>query len=555
MAIKRYHDEHGFVLQQKVEVMVEKLREITLSKIDGQAKAMIVSPSRAHAVRYLFLLKEYCKKMGYTDVHPLVAFSGTVKYQGEEYTESKLNSTEEQHISERQLPLFFNSDMYNVLIVADKYQTGFDEPLLHTMFVDKKLRGVKAVQTLSRLNRSCKGKTDTYILDFINTVDGIKASFQPFYEETLLSDAVDVNVVYEYDTELKKYHLWNMDDEEKVYQLFAKRKQGDKDMGKLASALKPALDAYNILIEEEQFKVRSLMKNFIRFYAYMAQVVRTFDRELYKTYIFTEYFYRIIPKKGHDKVDLNNKLALINNKLTETFSGAIELKPTEKDKTVNPEKGTQGKKPEVKTDLLANIIEKINIMYAGKFTEADRVIVETIYDRMIKSGKALKKQAKNNDAQMFETSIFPKEFDKVAQACYMEQMDAFSKLFEDEQFYKRVMGEMAKAMYLNYRNSALGETSTSHRKKPEEIKLIPPSSILNDVNNDDDVRRLVHNMRELYEGTTILNIVLECQREFQEKYFNMGSNDWRHLIRDYVREVTERPELREDEVFRFSMAG
>ena len=555
MAIKRYHDEHGFVLQQKVEVMVEKLREITLSKIDGQAKAMIVSPSRAHAVRYLFLLKEYCKKMGYTDVHPLVAFSGTVKYQGEEYTESKLNSTEEQHISERQLPLFFNSDMYNVLIVADKYQTGFDEPLLHTMFVDKKLRGVKAVQTLSRLNRSCKGKTDTYILDFINTVDGIKASFQPFYEETLLSDAVDVNVVYEYDTELKKYHLWNMDDEEKVYQLFAKRKQGDKDMGKLASALKPALDAYNILIEEEQFKVRSLMKNFIRFYAYMAQVVRTFDRELYKTYIFTEYFYRIIPKKGHDKVDLNNKLALINNKLTETFSGAIELKPTEKDKTVNPEKGTQGKKPEVKTDLLANIIEKINIMYAGKFTEADRVIVETIYDRMIKSGKALKKQAKNNDAQMFETSIFPKEFDKVAQACYMEQMDAFSKLFEDEQFYKRVMGEMAKAMYLNYRNSALGETSTSHRKKPEEIKLIPPSSILNDVNNDDDVRRLVHNMMELYEGTTILNIVLECQREFQEKYFNMGSNDWRHLIRDYVREVTERPELREDEVFRFSMAG
>ena len=461
-AIKRYHDEHEFVLQQKVEVMVEKLREITLQKIDGQAKAMIVSLSRAHAVRYLFLLKEYCKKMGYTDVHPLVAFSGTVKYQGEEYTESKLNSTEEQHISERQLPLFFNSDMYNVLIVADKYQTGFDEPLLHTMFVDKKLRGVKAVQTLSRLNRSCKGKTDTYILDFINTADSIKASFHPFYEETLLSDAVDVNVVYEYDTELKKYHLWNTDDEEKVYQIYAQRKQGDKDMGKLVSALKPALSAYEILVEEEQFKVRSLMKNFIRFYSYMAQVVRTFDRELYKTYIFAEYFYRIIPKKGHEKVDLNNKLALINNKLTETFSGSIELAPKDKDKTVNPEKGTKGKKPDIKTDLLANIIEKINIMYAGKFTEADRVIVETIYDKMIKSSKALKKQAKNNDAQMFETSIFPKEFDKVAQSCYMEQMDAFSKLFEDEQFYKRVMGEMAKAMYLNYRNSGI------YNSEPEE---------------------------------------------------------------------------------------
>lgn len=463
IAIKRYHDGHDFVLQQKVEVMVEKLREITLSKINGQAKAMIVSPSRAHAVRYLFLLREYCQKKGYTDVHPLVAFSGTVKYQGEEYTESKLNSTDDQHISERQLPLFFNSDMYNVLIVADKYQTGFDEPLLHTMFVDKRLRGVKAVQTLSRLNRSCKGKNDTYILDFINTADEIKNSFQPFYEETLLSDAVDVNVVYEYDTELKKYHLWNVDDEEKAYQLFAKRKQGDRDMGKLASALKPALNAYERLEEEEQFKVRSLLKNFVRFYAYMAQVVRTFDRELFKTYIFAEYFYRIIPKRGHQHVDLNDKLALINNKLTETFSGAIELNPTEKDKTVNPEKGTQGRKPEEKVDLLANIIEKINLMYAGKFTEADRVIVETIFDKLMRAGKSLKKQAKNTDAQMFETSIFPKEFDKIARSCYMEQVDAFAKLFEDEQFYKRVMGEMAKAMYLNYRNGTVAET------KPEPI--------------------------------------------------------------------------------------
>lgn len=452
MAIKRYHDEHGFVLQQKVEVMVEKLREITLSKINGQAKAMIVSPSRAHAVRYFFMVKEYCKKMGYTDVNPLVAFSGTVKYQGEEYTESKLNSMGEQKISEKQLPLFFNSDMYNVLIVADKYQTGFDEPLLHTMFVDKKLRGVKAVQTLSRLNRSCKGKTDTYILDFINTAEGIKASFLPFYEETLLSDAVDVNMVYEYDTELKKYHLWNTDDEDKVYQIYAKRKQGDKDMGKLASALKPALLSYENYVEDEQFKIRSLLKNFIRFYAYMAQVVRTFDRELYKTYIFAEYFYRIIPKNPHEKVDLSNKLALINNKLTETFSGSIELAPKAEDKTVNPEKGTQGKKPETKMDLLTNIIEKINIMYAGNFTDADRVIVETIFDQTEKISKKLSRLAKNNDAQMYESSIFPKEFDTIARQCYMEQMDAFAKLFEDPEFYKRVMSAIAQATYQKYRN-------------------------------------------------------------------------------------------------------
>ena len=197
------------------------------------------------------------------------------------------------------------------------------------------------------------------------------------------------------------------------------------------------------------------MKNFNRFYSYMAQVIRTFDRDLYKSYIFTEFLYKFLPKNAREKVDLSGKLALINNKLSETFSGSLSLAPTKEDKTINPETGGQGKKIETKRDLLKNIIDKINIMYQGKFTEADRVIVETIYDRLQGAANAtLKKQAKNSDANMFAENIFPKEFEKIAQKCYMEQMDAFSKLFEDEQFYKRVMQEMAKAMYINLQQQA-----------------------------------------------------------------------------------------------------
>ena len=454
-AIRNYHDNHEFVLQQKIEVIVEKFREITLNKIGGKAKAMVVSPSRAHAVRYLFLMREYCKKMGYADVRPLVAYSGTIEYQGVEYTESQLNTTEEYKITEGNLPLYFASDLYNVLIVADKYQTGFDEPLLHTMFVDKGLKGVKAVQTLSRLNRHCTGKVDTYVLDFVNTADSIVASFKPFFEETILSEAVDVNMVYDYKQQLDTYLLWDKNDEDKVYNIYKKKEQGSTDLGKLASALKPALDNYMQLEEEAQFKVRSLMKNFNRFYSYMAQVIRTFDRDLYKSYIFTEFLYKFLPKNAHEKVDLSGKLALINNKLSETFSGSLSLAPTKEDKTINPEKGGQGIKVETKRDLLKNIIDKINIMYQGKFTEADRVIVETIYDRLQGAANAtLKKQAKNSDVNMFAENIFPKEFEKIAQKCYMEQMDAFSKLFEDEQFYKRVMQEMAKAMYINLQQQA-----------------------------------------------------------------------------------------------------
>lgn len=197
-AVKAYHDNHEFVINQIVEVMVEKFREITLNKISGQAKAMVVSPSRAHAVRFYFAMKEYCKKKGYDEVKPLVAFSGMVKYNEVEYTESQINSADGQKITEAKLPLFFASDMYNMLIVADKYQTGFDEPLLHTMFVNKKLQGVKAVQTLSRLNRSHEGKNDTYVLDFVNDTDSIKQSFQPFFEDTVLEEGVDINMVYRY---------------------------------------------------------------------------------------------------------------------------------------------------------------------------------------------------------------------------------------------------------------------------------------------------------------------------------------------------------------------
>ena len=447
-AVKDFHDNHQFVIEQKIALIVEKIREVTLRKIGGKGKAMVVCSSRAHAVRYFLAMKDYCAKNGYTDVKPLVVFSGTVSYQGQDYTEPQLNSTEELKISESALPMYFASDMFNVLIVAEKYQTGFDEPLLHSMFVDKGLRGVKAVQTLSRLNRCCKGKVDTFVLDFANTAESIKASFQPFYEDTWLGEDVDVNIVYKYLNELKDYHLWSDDTEAKVFDVYSKT----QDMGKLTALFKPVMEDYMQLEEEDRFKVRFLVRAFNRFYSYMAQIVRTFDVELYKTYVFTELLFKLLPKNPHEKVDLTGKLALEHNKLSEGFSGSIVLEPTVEDKTLKGEKGGTGKQTEEKKDLLDNIIDKINIMYHGNFTEADRVIVETIYEAMKKEEKKLSKQAKNSDVNMFSQNIFPKIFEKIAQACYVQQMDSFAKLFEEQSFYNRVMEEMGKAMYFNLKN-------------------------------------------------------------------------------------------------------
>lgn len=447
-AVKDFHDNHQFVVEQKVALIVEKIREVTLRKLNGKGKAMVVCPSRAHAVRYFLTMKEYCSLKGYTDVNPLVAFSGSVSYNGMEYTETQLNSTDELKISETALPMYFASEMFNVLIVAEKYQTGFDEPKLHSMFVDKRLRGVKAVQTLSRLNRCCGGKNDTYVLDFANTAESIKESFKPFYEETWLGDDIDVNIVYKYLNELKNFHLWSEDTEKEVFDVYSTT----QEMGRLTSLFKPVLEDFNNLDEEDRFKVRSIVRHFNRFYAYMAQIVRTFDVELYKTYIFTELLFKLLPKTPHEKVDLTGKLALEHNKLTESFSGSIVLEPTADDKTLENEKGGVAKPTEVPTDLLSNIIDKINLMYQGNFTEADKVIVETIFDALGKEKKKLTKQAKNADVNMFSQNIFPKIFEKIAQECYVQQMDSFAKLFEEQSFYNRIMEEMGKAMYYSLKN-------------------------------------------------------------------------------------------------------
>mgnify|MGYP001371661724 FL=1 len=186
IALKAFHDNHKDTINKKTAIIVEKFREVTLQNMAGRAKAMVVTSSRAHAVRYFFAVKEYCRKHHITDINPMVAFSGKVEYNGVEYTEPKLNTRGDKSISEDKLPLYFASDFYNMLIVADKYQTGFDEPMLHTMFVDKKLKNVKAVQTLSRLNRANPLKEDTYVFDFVNSSEEIKTAFEPFYKGTEL---------------------------------------------------------------------------------------------------------------------------------------------------------------------------------------------------------------------------------------------------------------------------------------------------------------------------------------------------------------------------------
>ncbi len=451
-ALKAFHDNHQDTVDKKCAIIVEKFRDVTLNQMEGKAKAMVVTASRAHAVRYFMTIKKYCKDNKITNVNPMVAFSGKVEYGGKEYTESMLNSTSERKISEDRLPLYFSSDLYNMLIVADKYQTGFDEPMLHTMFVDKKLKNVKAVQTLSRLNRWQKDKKDTYVFDFVNDTEDIKKSFEPFYQDTELIKPVDVNYVYTFRKDIEMYRLWTVADEEAFFKIISdvKKTKGESRLAALSNAFKPVLDRIAELEEEKQFEVRSKIKNFVRFYSYMAQIARTFDKSLYKAYVFADYLYRVIPKHPHEKVDLAKQVLLINSKIEAGDVISINLgddKP--KLKGENP-KG--GGKPDDKRDLLDNIIDKVNIMFQGDFSPADRVMVEGIFDRIQSlATKKMKKQAASNDENQFVDGVFPGLFDKAARDCYVKQAESFRKLFEDPEFYEILRQQMGHAFHERYK--------------------------------------------------------------------------------------------------------
>lgn len=455
-AIQRYESLHPHNLQQKTAIIIETYLNVTKNKINGNAKAMVVTASRLHAIRYYHEFKRYIEKKGYDNLEILVAFSGVVKDGNEEYTEEVLNKRKDgTTIKESQLPVEFNKDEYAMLIVAEKYQTGFDEPLLHTMFVDKKLKGVKAVQTLSRLNRTCQGKTDTFVLDFVNTAEEIREAFEPYYECTELDEEINVNLIYDTRKLLRGFGLYNDEDIDKFLKiLYKKGAQTDTDLGKMASLLTPTVNGYKALDEDKRFDYKKTIHNFNKWYSYITQIARMFDKDLQKEFTFTQYLEKMLPPVADTKtVDLEDKLKLEFYKLEQTFKGDISLNPTVETNTLeNPKKlNTTGRGID-QDDLLENIIAKINDKFQGIFTESDRVIVETIYNKCVKDNKKLKMQAKNNDEEVFNQSIFPEIFKEVAQDCYMEQMKAFSKLFEDKTFYQSVMESIAKEAYKDLRN-------------------------------------------------------------------------------------------------------
>ncbi len=247
---------------------------------------MIVTRSRLHAVRFKLALDSYLQEKG-LPFKALVAFSGKVEDGGQSYTESGMNG-----FSEKQTAKVFVRSEYRFLVCANKFQTGFDQPLLHTMYVDKKLGGVNAVQTLSRLNRVHPEKRGTMVLDFANEADAIRAAFEPYYETTLLSEATDPNLLYEIQTRLMGFPVFTAADVERFAKVYFDRRA---TQDQLYAVLAPVTTQFAGMPEEEKHDFRGQLTDYVRLYAFLGQILTFADTELEKLYVFARHLRRLIP--------------------------------------------------------------------------------------------------------------------------------------------------------------------------------------------------------------------------------------------------------------------
>ena len=441
-ALTRYVSLHPYNIAQKTEIMVEHFRNVTKHKIGGRAKAMVVTSSRLHAVRYKLAFDEYIKKKGYKDMKTLVAFSGTVKDNGVDYIESDMNKFKESELPDR-----FATDEYQVLLVAEKYQTGFDQPLLHTMYVDKKLSGIKAVQTLSRLNRTCGGKDDTFILDFVNKAEDIQKAFKPYYQSTIVEEVTEPNLLYDIETMLDASGVYLKEELDRFIHIYfkPKDKKTSKDRAILNHLIDIAVERFKKLDEQHKEDFSGQATKYIRLYSFILQITPFEDVELHKLYVYLTYLLKKLPRGKGSTVHLSDEIALEYYTNKKTFEGSISLTSDDENVPITPVKFAGAETKEDDEEYLSSIIQRLNKRFGTDFTKADQLSVEQIKEDFA-ADEDLVQKAKTNTIDDFRFA-----FEKVFINKVIDRMDQnqtfFTRVLDDEQFKNALMEYMLTETY------------------------------------------------------------------------------------------------------------
>jgi type I restriction enzyme, R subunit len=435
-AIARFVTLHPHNLAQRAEIVVEHFRANTAKKIGGRAKAMVVTSSRLHAVRYKLALDKYVADKGYPDVRTLVAFSGKVLDDGDEFTEPGMNAFPESETAQR-----FGGDDYQVLIVAEKFQTGFDQPLLHTMYVDKVLTGLNAVQTLSRLNRIHPEKSDTFVLDFRNELEDIQESFRPWYERT---EAVptDPNLLYDTHRAMWDFGVLREDEVEAgVQALLALTETAGH--GEVYAALDPARDRFLELDEEVQDAFRDVLKRFVHMYAFVSQIVSYVDRQLERDYLYARALLACLPGQAAERLDLGREVELTHLKIAQTFEGSGSLE--EGGGEVVAIFSGRGPEQDPESDHLSRIVNVMNERFGLELGEADQLLFDQ-FEESWAADETLAARARNNDFQNFRL-VFDRTFLDTVVRRMDENEDIFKRILDEAEFRTTVLDHYATRLY------------------------------------------------------------------------------------------------------------
>ncbi|EOW8235939.1 type I restriction endonuclease subunit R [Campylobacter upsaliensis] len=424
--LRAYVTNHIATIEKKATIMIEHFFQNIYKKIGEKAKAMVVTSSRENAVKYYLFFKKYLQE-NYPEYQALVAFSGDKEINGESYSEAELNG-----FSEAMLKDEFKKDKYRFLIVAEKYQTGFDEPLLHTMYVDKRLEGISAVQTLSRLNRICQNKEDTCVLDFVNTHEEIGKSFSTFYGQTYLKEPTNIDNIYTLKSELFDYGIYTQ------YELddFAKAILDEQSEDKIHSKLDNMIKEYNAKSDDKKTEFYTKARVYLREYSFLAQILPFNDIELEKLSILLKMLItKIAPPRTEDlakgilnNVDLNSIRIILESKKDISLSNNGELSPAGAD---------DSSKKEVELERLSNIVREFNTKFGSvDFGTNEKIAKELmdLKDDIAKEQTFRDSLGDEQNARRLFADIFKIQYLQF----FKRNKDFFTQLDNKEEFKERV---------------------------------------------------------------------------------------------------------------------
>ncbi len=445
-ALARFVSLHPHNIAQKTEVMVEHFRHFTKHKIGGKAKAMVVTRSRLHAVRYKQAFDKYISENGYTDIKTLVAFSGTVV--DPDAPDPEVNYTEvgmNEGIREKELPERFGTDEFQILLVAEKFQMGFDQPLLHTMYVDKRLSGIQAVQTLSRLNRTFPGKEDTFVLDFVNEPEEILAAFQPYYERTLVGERAEAEQLYELQAKLDAHQVYYKAEVEEFCKVFYKPRPSNRDHERMNACIDPAVNRYNQLDEEIREEFRKTLVAYRNLYAFISQVIPFLDPDLEKLYSYIRFLLTKLPKYEHEPAyRFDDEVALKYYRLQKISEGSIDLVAGKEEEISGPTSVGTGVARDDDVEL-SQLIGILNERFGTDFKPGDQLFFDSIREDAL-SDKKLRQSALASSMENFGY-VFRKALEDLFIDRMEQNEEITAKFMNDQQFQETVEKYLMKQVY------------------------------------------------------------------------------------------------------------